>query len=269
MKANTLLTAALVLASAAAAQAQITIGYAPLPESQPAAAPAASRFVQTGAGLTGAPATVAERYTAQRPAPPVAPTTAPVTYPVGPPITAQQPTPASSYLPAAATTSYAPATQAYFAPAVASSTPSYPVIQAQYTTVPAGNGYAVAPGAAPAASIAPTLAPQASGQAYLGQTYPVQQVAYDPCACTCQPVGYAPSIQYVPTSGYVPNTNPAYAYTPAAVTGTAAVPRYAWQPLLPLRSLPDEYFVGQGLLGQPKVYAEGEPIRNFFRYILP
>ncbi len=51
--------------------------------------------------------------------------------------------------------------------------------------------------------------------------------------------------------------------------GGEAPPRDAYQPLLPLAAPPSRYYVGQGLIGQPKVYVPGQPVRNFFRYVLP
>ncbi len=34
-------------------------------------------------------------------------------------------------------------------------------------------------------------------------------------------------------------------------------------------SLPEGYVVGRGLLGQPKLYKPGQPMRNFLRYLSP
>ena len=49
--------------------------------------------------------------------------------------------------------------------------------------------------------------------------------------------------------------------------GTTAVARY--RPIMSLGSVPQDYQVGQGLLGQPKVYVPGQPLRNFVRYLTP
>lgn len=46
-------------------------------------------------------------------------------------------------------------------------------------------------------------------------------------------------------------------------------PRYAYRPVYPLFAMPPSYAVGRGLLGQPKLYVPGQPVRNFFRYISP
>jgi hypothetical protein len=42
-----------------------------------------------------------------------------------------------------------------------------------------------------------------------------------------------------------------------------------WRPLVPIRNMPANYEVGQGLIGQPKVFVPDQPIRNFIRYITP
>ena len=55
-------------------------------------------------------------------------------------------------------------------------------------------------------------------------------------------------------------------------------PRLAWEstggqaiiePVIPFSGMPNNYSVGQGMLGQPKLYMDQQPVRNFFRYLLP
>ncbi len=43
----------------------------------------------------------------------------------------------------------------------------------------------------------------------------------------------------------------------------------AYQPLFRLFNVPQGTFLGQGVLGQPEAYVNGQPVINFFRYILP
>ncbi|MBA2116345.1 hypothetical protein [Bremerella alba] len=70
--------------------------------------------------------------------------------------------------------------------------------------------------------------------------------------------------------------NPPVVQAPV-VTGTVPVPnatvypvdRTSFRPVLPIIPMSNNSYVGRGLLGQPKVYTEGQPIRNSFRYILP
>ena len=48
------------------------------------------------------------------------------------------------------------------------------------------------------------------------------------------------------------------------VSGTGA-----YVPVVRLENMSPGVFVGQGIIGQPKAYADGQPIRNLFRYISP
>lgn len=45
--------------------------------------------------------------------------------------------------------------------------------------------------------------------------------------------------------------------------------RVNYSPLISLRNLPPGTYLGQGVVGQPKAYVDGEPVRNLLRYILP
>ena len=45
--------------------------------------------------------------------------------------------------------------------------------------------------------------------------------------------------------------------------------RVQYAPLISLRNLPPGTYVGQGIIGQPKAYVDGEPVRNLLRYIFP
>ncbi|MEE2642170.1 MAG: hypothetical protein VX768_16190 [Planctomycetota bacterium] len=45
--------------------------------------------------------------------------------------------------------------------------------------------------------------------------------------------------------------------------------RSTWVPIVPLRSMPYGTYLGQGVIGQPVAYVEGEPVRNFLRYVFP
>lgn len=42
-----------------------------------------------------------------------------------------------------------------------------------------------------------------------------------------------------------------------------------YKPVLPLRRTINGAYVSQGIWGQPKAYVPSEPVRNFFRYLLP
>ena len=42
-----------------------------------------------------------------------------------------------------------------------------------------------------------------------------------------------------------------------------------YQPLFPLLRMPQGSYLGQGVIGQPEAYVNNQPLRNFFRYLLP
>lgn len=70
-------------------------------------------------------------------------------------------------------------------------------------------------------------------------------------------------------------SNPAVAVpavaVPAAVPAATVYPvdTTTYRPVLPILNLNNNSYVGRGLLGQPEVYTEGQPIRNVLRYLLP
>ncbi len=102
-----------------------------------------------------------------------------------------------------------------------------------------------------------------------------------------EPIGNRPGIfqgnrQVIPTtySETPPNWNgqptlfapanptfPSSSSFPASPFQTSNRVQYA--PLISLRNLPPGTYVGQGIIGQPKAYVDGEPVRNLLRYIFP
>lgn len=84
---------------------------------------------------------------------------------------------------------------------------------------------------------------------------PVPQSALAPCAntnTTLQPIPHTVSrAVYQPVSG----TTYTVPYSPTPPT------------LRPAAPLPSSYYVGRGLLGQPKLYVPGQPIRNTLRWL--
>lgn len=50
---------------------------------------------------------------------------------------------------------------------------------------------------------------------------------------------------------------------------SAQPPNTIYKPVLPLRRSIEGAYVSRGIWGQPKAYVPKEPVRNFFRYILP
>lgn len=72
----------------------------------------------------------------------------------------------------------------------------------------------------------------------------------------CVPCG---GLSAIPADAYSRRNTSSYGY--------GSVARY--RPIMSLGSVPQDYQVGQGLLGQPKVYVPGQPLRNFVRYLTP
>jgi len=42
-----------------------------------------------------------------------------------------------------------------------------------------------------------------------------------------------------------------------------------YTPLFQFRNMPPGSYLGQGLIGQPTAYVDGQPVRNLLRYIAP
>ena len=81
--------------------------------------------------------------------------------------------------------------------------------------------------------------------------------------CGCAP------IQTIGTTSYYPATTvtPVAYQQPIAYQQPVGVPAQTIAGSNPM--LGGKYYVGRGLLGRPKVYAHGQPLRNVFRKILP
>lgn len=123
---------------------------------------------------------------------------------------------------------------------------SYPSTSstAQVQTVPAT--WSTQAQYAPSTSLPPTSLPPASLPPSLR---PNDNIAPQPNSsgppCVCAPVG-----------------QPTYSYL-------APQPTYAYRQSIPVSQLPGNYYFGRGLIGQPKVYVPGQPVRNAVRFISP
>ena len=71
--------------------------------------------------------------------------------------------------------------------------------------------------------------------------------AGNPCATV--PANVPPTLQGVPTNPTVPVTQ-------------------NYRPLVPVQGVPGGSYVSQGLWGNPRAYVQGQPIRNFWRYVI-
>ncbi|UUO07357.1 hypothetical protein M4951_03380 [Blastopirellula sp. J2-11] len=144
-----------------------------------------------------------------------------------------------------------------------------------------------------AADYAPSLAPVPQNQQAPPNYVPPRVVTQAPSTSYAAP---APSTTTysapVPTN---PGVRPAVCYSPApsvapasysapapiittqspVITGPTVVTpppvrfNTTYRPILPVAGIPADFSVGQGLYGQPKVYVDNQPVRNFFRYMLP
>ena len=72
-------------------------------------------------------------------------------------------------------------------------------------------------------------------------------------------------MRYVPVAQTQMTPAPV-AVVPVSPTITDA-PHRVFRPMIPLASPKPVYYFGQGLLGQPKLYVPGQPIRNVLRYL--
>lgn len=70
-----------------------------------------------------------------------------------------------------------------------------------------------------------------------------------------------------PVASTVPSLNAIPNLPPPPVPYTAQRPTY--QPVVQFQNLPPGTYLGQGWVGQPKAYVDGQPVRNLFRYIFP
>jgi hypothetical protein len=105
------------------------------------------------------------------------------------------------------------------------------------------------------------------GYGYTSVGTPPRVVYVQPAAYTnAVPATQCINVQPITSVQLLTNVQPlGSAYNPYA----AAAPSVPWRPIVNIRSMPDSYVVGQGIIGQPKVYVPGQPVRNFIRYISP
>ncbi len=91
-------------------------------------------------------------------------------------------------------------------------------------------------------------------------------------------VGYLPTgtvypypvASTVPTLNEAPVLPPTFNNSPVLPPTSYSVPARAnYQPLLRFQNLPPGSYLGQGMIGQPTAYVDGQPFRNLLRYIFP
>ncbi len=109
---------------------------------------------------------------------------------------------------------------------------------------------------------------------------PCQPVVAQPRAY--QPYAAAPQAGAVPNPGYLVPQIPqgqGYAFQPNIGVPQLGGSNRWWSsfltgsgqytPLLQFRNMPPGSYLGQGLIGQPTAYVDGQPLRNLLRYIAP
>lgn len=125
---------------------------------------------------------------------------------------------------------------------------------------------------------------------YTANSYPVNmpnQSGYAPAQYSTPPAAYTSALTnccdpvYATTQFVTPNVNsgagtlrtyPQYGGNPYPRQGFGISQPYVrdtWVPMIPLRSMPYGTYLGQGIIGQPVAYVDGEPVRNFLRYVFP
>ncbi|MCA9222703.1 MAG: hypothetical protein KDA71_20405 [Planctomycetales bacterium] len=135
------------------------------------------------------------------------------------------------------------------------------VSSSPFANTPASYTQTLSPAPAPIvtpADIPPSLAPNS--------VVPERSIPMDPSSfvpmssgCGCQPPGGA----NVYPPAYRPPTQLPGRYVAPPVTQYR--PQTLTAPVIP----PAGYSVGRGLLGRPTVYVDGQPVRNFLRWLSP
>ena len=83
-----------------------------------------------------------------------------------------------------------------------------------------------------------------------------------------------PAVSGLPTVTYAPSAQGTLVLPPPPPQTVMSVPVQVgpvvtYRPLVPVVPVPAQYYLGRGLLGQPKLYVPNQPVRNFFRYLGP
>jgi hypothetical protein len=123
------------------------------------------------------------------------------------------------------------------------------------------------------ASFAPTLHSSAPAKTMnVAQGLPSWPAPATAVQTTLRPVP-ATTVQYPAGSMQcvcTPTGQPVYNMPPANLAPTATYPPvYSYRPAMPVSAMPADYYFGRGLIGQPKVYVQGQPVRNALRFITP
>lgn len=130
----------------------------------------------------------------------------------------------------------------------------------------------------PATSGTPTLASSTDGGQPSGSTPPTTfQNNWSSGAAAIGPTPsgnvstgpVAAGAARVETTAPAQAARPPYAAAPRVVPAATPAPVVVYRPVLPVFRMPRSYVVGRGILGQPKVYVPGQPVRNTLRWLTP
>ena len=130
-----------------------------------------------------------------------------------------------------------------------------PVLPGAGMIQPVGHWQAASP------SVIPTTAPAATSWQPAVYLQPAS-------AANVVPRLGSQAINSSPVLGNTLSSNRSFA-SPVDYYSTRNIPVARYRPIVSLGSVPEGYQVGQGMLGQPKVYVPGQPLRNFVRYLTP
>ena len=67
----------------------------------------------------------------------------------------------------------------------------------------------------------------------------------------------------------VGSVTPSYVAPAPAPLVVGVAPTVVYRPVVSPVAIPSAYYIGSGLVGQPKVYVQGQPVRNALRYVSP
>ena len=81
--------------------------------------------------------------------------------------------------------------------------------------------------------------------------------------------GVQPALSQAPQVGLQNNFGVGQFNAGNGVFGNSSRTGSVYQPLFPLLRMPQGSYLGQGVIGQPEAYVNNQPLRNFFRYLLP
>ena len=78
-----------------------------------------------------------------------------------------------------------------------------------------------------------------------------------------------PVVTGYPMTVPAPATRAVYSPVPRPSVSQPSAGYQVFRPVLPISGTPSAVYYGRGVLGQPKLYVSGQPVRNVLRYLTP